>query len=230
VLAAADGVVRSTRSNNLGGNVVWLRDTYGRAHYYAHLDRRAVSRGQRVRTGDTIGFVGNSGNARTTPTHLHFGIYQRGSFDPYPALFEYPTTVAAFAGDPDVIGRLVRINSDRARVRALPTTTAPVLASLPRHTPLHVTAGSGAWYRVATPHGTPGFVAADFTEPIESPVRRERVTAGASLLTDPVPTAIALDTVAPGTEIGVLGAYDDFLLVQGPRGRTGWLTLDEPSR
>ena len=230
VVAAADGVVRSTRSNNLGGNVVWLRDTYGRAHYYAHLDRRAVSRGQRVRTGDTIGFVGNSGNARTTPTHLHFGLYQRGSFDPYPALFEYPTTTATFTGDPDVIGRLVRVGRNRASLRALPATNAPVLATLTLHTPLHVEAGSGPWYRVALPDGSAGFVAAELTEPIDAPVRRELVSTGAPVRTDPTPAAVALDTVAAGEEIGVLGAYDRFLLVRRPSGRTGWLTLEDVSR
>jgi murein DD-endopeptidase MepM/ murein hydrolase activator NlpD len=79
VVAAADGWISSVSPNELGGNVVWLWDPV-RAHtlYYAHLDRQAVSRGQRVRKGDVVGFVGNTGNARTTAPHLHFGIYRRG--------------------------------------------------------------------------------------------------------------------------------------------------------
>jgi hypothetical protein len=79
VVAAADGWISSTTPNELGGNVVWLWDPL-REHtlYYAHLDRHAVSRGQRVRKGDVVGFVGNTGNARTTAPHLHFGIYRRG--------------------------------------------------------------------------------------------------------------------------------------------------------
>ena len=44
-----------------------------------------VSGGNRVRVGDTLGFVGNTGNAKTTPPHLHFGIYTRGgAIDPLP--------------------------------------------------------------------------------------------------------------------------------------------------
>jgi murein DD-endopeptidase MepM/ murein hydrolase activator NlpD len=223
VLAAANGVVRSTRSNRLGGNVIWLRDEFGRSHYYAHLDRQVVRRGQRVFAGDTIGFVGNTGNARTTPPHLHFGIYQGGSFDPFPALQQLPTTPADFTGDPNLIGRLVRVTRDGARIRALPTTRSSIRAELPLHTPAQVEAGTGTWYRVTAPDGTIGFVAASLTEPADSPLRSEVVAGGALLLTDPASTAVALEIVAAGAEVPVLGTYDEFLFVQGPSGRVGWL-------
>jgi murein DD-endopeptidase MepM/ murein hydrolase activator NlpD len=86
VLAVADG--RATpRENKLGGNTVWL-STPGTSYYYAHLERAAVSSGERVRAGDVIGYVGNSGNAATVDPHLHFGIYRwgRGAVDPFPLL------------------------------------------------------------------------------------------------------------------------------------------------
>jgi murein DD-endopeptidase MepM/ murein hydrolase activator NlpD len=223
VVAAADGTVRSTRRNNLGGNVVWLRDEFGRSHYYAHLDRQAVRRGQRVQAGDTIGFVGNSGNARTTPPHLHFGIYSRGSFDPYPALQQLPTTPPSFTGDTALIGSLVRVSRAEIRVRSLPTTRSSILAELPLHTPLRVEAGAGTWYRVATPDGNSGFVAARLTEPVDGPVRHEVVANGAMLLTEPTSTAVAVDSVAAGAEVPVLGAFGEFLFVEGPSGRAGWL-------
>ena len=87
VLAGADGVVWAGE-NNLGGTVVFLRDaTRGHSLYYAHLDRHAVTTGQRVRAGDTLGFVGNTGNARTTAPHLHFSVYVHGvNSDPAPYL------------------------------------------------------------------------------------------------------------------------------------------------
>jgi murein DD-endopeptidase MepM/ murein hydrolase activator NlpD len=37
-----------------------------------------------VKPGDVLGYVGSSGNARQTPPHLHFGIYERGAVDPWP--------------------------------------------------------------------------------------------------------------------------------------------------
>jgi murein DD-endopeptidase MepM/ murein hydrolase activator NlpD len=79
VVAATDGWVTSITPNALGGNVVWLWDARrNQSLYYAHLDAHAVGPGDRVRKGDVLGFVGNTGNARATAPHLHFGIYRRG--------------------------------------------------------------------------------------------------------------------------------------------------------
>jgi murein DD-endopeptidase MepM/ murein hydrolase activator NlpD len=226
VVAAASGVIRSTRPNRLGGNVVWLRDDLGRSHYYAHLDRRNVERGDRVQAGDTVGFVGNSGNARTTPPHLHFGVYSRGSFDPYPALYQPPSVPEEFAGDTTMIGQLARVNRDRARIRALPSSRSSVLAELPPNTPLRVEGGSGGWYRVSLPDGTMGFVAATLTERADSPIGSTLVAGGGTLLTDPQVTAVVMDRVEAGAEVPVLGAFGEYLYVQGPNGRAGWLTFN----
>lgn len=72
---------------------MWLwSPSRGLALYYAHLDRHAVSRGDRVGTGDIVGYVGTTGNARGTPPHLHFGIYARGegAIDPAPFVVDPP--------------------------------------------------------------------------------------------------------------------------------------------
>ncbi|HUG86727.1 MAG TPA: peptidoglycan DD-metalloendopeptidase family protein [Euzebya sp.] len=57
----------------LGGNVVWLVTDAGHAWYYAHLQRFApgLSVGQQLRRGEAVGTVGRTGNARSTPAHLH---------------------------------------------------------------------------------------------------------------------------------------------------------------
>ena len=69
VLAVARGRVSKAGQNRLGGNVVWL-NTGRYNYYYAHLDSQFVQAGQRVKLGDTLGTVGNTGNARTTSPHL----------------------------------------------------------------------------------------------------------------------------------------------------------------
>ena len=86
LVAAAAGTVSRVREGGLGGKTVWLRlDESPLSLYYAHLDTQLAVRGARVRPGDTLGTVGNTGNARTTPPHLHFGIYGRGgAIDPLP--------------------------------------------------------------------------------------------------------------------------------------------------
>ena len=90
VRAAASGIVTSVGPNGLGGNTIWItRPTRGESHYYAHLDRQLVAAGTFVNEGDVIGLVGNTGNARTTAPHLHFGIYTaRGAVDPLPYIAE----------------------------------------------------------------------------------------------------------------------------------------------
>jgi murein DD-endopeptidase MepM/ murein hydrolase activator NlpD len=91
VLAAADGLVRSVDTTEIGGRVVWQREADGRhSIYYAHLDEILVRDGQRLQAGDTVGLVGNTGNARTTPPHLHFGAYRRGPRDPWNLILPIP--------------------------------------------------------------------------------------------------------------------------------------------
>lgn len=90
--AVQDGTILITNSN-LGGKSIWLRANNGFAYYYAHLNDWAVSNGQRVRQGQTIGYNGDSGNARGGSPHLHFQIHPRGLNTP--AVNPYPTLVAA---------------------------------------------------------------------------------------------------------------------------------------
>jgi murein DD-endopeptidase MepM/ murein hydrolase activator NlpD len=77
ILAVADGTLFSVGWNDIGGLRVWLRDTAGNEFYFAHLSALATrtANGVPVQAGDVIGFVGNTGDARGTPYHLHFEIH-----------------------------------------------------------------------------------------------------------------------------------------------------------
>jgi len=80
ILAVASGSVFSVGWNTIGGNRLWLRDGQGNLFYYAHLSAftpLAVN-GNKVNAGDVLGFVGNTGDAQGTPTHLHFEIHPVG--------------------------------------------------------------------------------------------------------------------------------------------------------
>lgn len=60
-----------------GGLTVTIVGGAGRRYYYAHLSAyAAIYESQRVTPETVIGFVGTSGNAGTTPPHLHFGVYE----------------------------------------------------------------------------------------------------------------------------------------------------------
>jgi murein DD-endopeptidase MepM/ murein hydrolase activator NlpD len=77
ILAVADGTLFSVGWNDIGGLRVWLRDAAGNEFYFAHLSALATgtANGVAVQAGQVIGFVGNTGDARGTPTHLHFEIH-----------------------------------------------------------------------------------------------------------------------------------------------------------
>lgn len=74
--AATDAYVARVGTRSLGGKIVTLYDQKRDIYlYYAHLDDWIAEEGSFVRAGDPIGTVGNTGNARSTPPHLHIGLY-----------------------------------------------------------------------------------------------------------------------------------------------------------
>jgi len=92
VLSTTEGVVMQVGTNNLGGQVVWVLGPGRQRHYYAHLEGYAdIQRGQLVAAGDVLGYVGNTGNAKGTPPHLHYGIYVGGAINPYDLLMAAPS-------------------------------------------------------------------------------------------------------------------------------------------
>ncbi|WP_317198432.1 M23 family metallopeptidase [Salegentibacter lacus] len=77
-----------------------------------------------MKRGDTLGFVGNTGNARTTPPHLHFGIYKgyRGAINPLH--FVYQTSLQETDPEiPDSIPEKLIVKSSTANLRNKPTTS-----------------------------------------------------------------------------------------------------------
>ena len=79
VHAVEDGTVAKLFRSIAGGITIYQFDPSGMfAYYYAHLDSYApgVSEGQPVHRGQTIGYVGSTGNASDSAPHLHFAIYR----------------------------------------------------------------------------------------------------------------------------------------------------------
>ena len=85
IIAISDGTLFKVGWNPVGGWRFWLRDRWGNEFYHAHLSAFAptAKEGAAVKAGTVIGFVGNSGDARTTPPHVHFEIHPSGG-DPVP--------------------------------------------------------------------------------------------------------------------------------------------------
>ena len=87
IRSTTPGIVTKIGRNRLGGKVIGIQGP-GAWHYYAHLNKFASIRlYERVKEGQVIGYVGKTGNAKTTPAHLHYGVYlARGAINPYPLI------------------------------------------------------------------------------------------------------------------------------------------------
>ena len=90
VYSATSGIVARIGNAGIGGNAVSIIGAGGRVYYYAHLSRFGYLRvGDEVTRDTVIGYVGNTGNAVSTPPHLHFGVYDRGRpINPLPLLVD----------------------------------------------------------------------------------------------------------------------------------------------
>lgn len=82
--SAMPGVGTSSR----GGNYVWIKGDDGVDRYYSHLHEPSrLTPGQRVQTGDLVGLVGDTGNAKGGCPHLHYATEINGTkFNPFPQL------------------------------------------------------------------------------------------------------------------------------------------------
>ena len=90
LVAIETGTITRIGTVNLGGQRIWLEGDSGTHWYYAHLSDYAEGLyvGQRVDPGDLVGYVGDSGNAKGTPPHLHLQQHPNGGtpINPYPAM------------------------------------------------------------------------------------------------------------------------------------------------
>ena len=76
IYASGNGkVIRSQRSATFG-NVVYIDHGYGYRTIYAHMSKIKAKRGQNVKRGDLIGYVGNTG--RSVSAHLHYEVHKNG--------------------------------------------------------------------------------------------------------------------------------------------------------
>jgi murein DD-endopeptidase MepM/ murein hydrolase activator NlpD len=117
LIASENGVLARIGVGSLGGNKLWVNGDSGTEYYYAHLAAFApgITEGQRVRAGEVVGYVGDTGNARGTSPHLHFEVHPGGLGPVNP----YPILKAAYGNRPV------------ARATAPTTTTTTTVAPVP---------------------------------------------------------------------------------------------------
>jgi murein DD-endopeptidase MepM/ murein hydrolase activator NlpD len=229
-IASASGIITGVGTNSLGGNVAFVTDNERNIRiYYAHLDRWNVTEGQRVSVGDTVGFIGNTGNARTTGPHLHYGIYDiaGGAVNPLPFI----RLGRGPAGQPllpaSQLGDSIRVATATTVIRLSPNSKSPVLRSLPKATAITTVGGTETWLRVELPDGLMGYIASQTVEPIERPLRNLVLANTSSLLDAAASGAARIKMLPTGTKVAVLATTGAFQLVRGNGGQTGWLSIHE---
>ena len=224
VIAAAEGVISRVNENRLGGKVVWLRPS-GKDYrlYYAHLDTQLVRDGQRVSLGDTLGLMGNTGNARTTPPHLHFGIYTfGGAVDPLPFVKPVTRKPDDVRSPLERLNATVRLENRNSQLYSSPDRTS-VLLNLPLQTIMLVNAASGNMYKATLPDGLTGYVSSDAVRPAVKALRQYRLSADRPLFDLPVSSAARKRVVSLGNSVDILGHFGEYYFVSDNEGVKGWI-------
>lgn len=224
-LAVGPGRVTRTGNNRLGGKVVWVTDSErGYNYYYAHLDSQIVTPGMRVNAGDTLGLIGNTGNAITTPPHLHFGIYATGrrSIDPY--LFFHRTSMPVIDSTQiqQFAGRWGKTTGTATNFRSAPGMDAEVISSLPADVPVLVKGITGKWLRTELPEGQEGYIHQSLIKPAATPLQELVAEPGKIVRSRPYTGSPARRITSPEERLNVYARYNSFLLI-GAEGNYGWI-------
>ena len=131
VFAVADGTIQRLFFSKPGGITIYefgLDEKF--CFYYAHLERYAdgLAEGMRVARGQTIGYVGTSGNAPADTPHLHFAIFLLGAgkkwwegeaINPYPALMDALKSASTLTRPRETLSTAANLTGGRLRVETL---------------------------------------------------------------------------------------------------------------
>jgi len=113
-------------SDPLGGNAAYVTEDDGTYYYLAHVAGFVPGQvsGQKVRIGDVIAYVGNSGDAAGGPTHVHFEVHPKGGgpVDPKPYLDRW--LADALANVPNVLTAILGPQTGAAAAGPTPATPA----------------------------------------------------------------------------------------------------------
>ncbi len=233
IIAPVDGYVRRVGEQRLGGRTIWMRD--GRVPdknmYFAHLQDYKVEPGTEVKAGQIIGTVGNTGNARTTPPHLHFGIYYRGmgAVDPMNFILKVNDTPKPVTADIQALGRWARTLENSTSLSTSSGSPESEEITLEQNTPVQILAAVADMYRIQLPDGETGYINSSRIESLEGSLETQALPTAQSLKVAPHDTALAMEAIASGEEFAILGEYRGYWFIRTDKGRTGWMAVPHPS-
>lgn len=221
IIAPTEGRIRMAGTKGIGGRVVWLYDTKrNQSLYFAHLEKYLVEKNQNVHPGDTIGTVGNTGNAKNTPPHLHFGIYKNGPIDPYHFIVETDTATIKTSLTTSELGtwrrikKQVLLKSDQGIEKGIDT--------LNQYQMVKIIGARKNDYRVST-YNNNGYVPGKFIEPIGKPLLQISDSLSYAILDAPLNTASIKGQTLSYDSIAILGIAQEYAFIRTQEGDTGWI-------
>ena len=225
LVAAAAGTITRVDENILGGKVIFMRPQ-GKDYslYYAHLDEQLAQAGELVQVGDTLGLVGNTGNASSTLPHLHFGIYtSSGAVDPLPFVDQKIIAPPKITANIDHLDKLARTRKE-VGLYSGPSATSTLLTKLATNTIEQIEAAATGWYKVQLPNGVFGFIEADNVQ-LLVPLKSYDLSKTLALLDAPEAMAPQVAELKPGEKVQLLGKFGDYSLVKKNELVQGWTKL-----
>jgi murein DD-endopeptidase MepM/ murein hydrolase activator NlpD len=232
ITAPSDGRVLRAGEQRVGGRTIWIRDEKRNLTlYFAHLQAHKVEQNAIVKKGQVIGTVGNTGNARTTPPHLHFAIYIRGSGPVDPVNFitrtnDIPRPITA---DLQLLGSWARSSTQPVFLRTSPEPRAEQAAELDQYVPMQVLAAAVDRYRVRLPDGTSGYVPAASLESVLPGLQSLSTADSLAVQDSPRRDGIVKSHIESGSGIELLGRYSGYWLVETESGLIGWASIPTPA-
>jgi len=228
VIAPSRAFVRRVSESDIGGLNIWLHDAKRDLHiYFAHLQTQDVEENTYVEAGQRIGTVGNTGNARRTPPHLHFGIYVRGEgpVDPVNFIKNINSTPKEITADPAILGQWARSKQASVSLKATVNSRSDEIARLDPHSAMKVQAASGNTYRVLLPDGLSGYVSSRHIELAAETLEIQQADAGQEIKAAPMENAVIVEEINGGEEFSILAQFAGFWLVRTHKEKVGWLMI-----
>lgn len=227
-VASVNGIITRVNENALGGKVIFMRpDNASYSLYYAHLDSQIAKEGQRVKTGDVLGLTGNTGNAKFTVSHLHFGIYTNNNvaIDPLYFVKNDYREPAKLSVSPNILNTWMRSGKNIKLFFDQMVTTNFI--TLEENTLLRPEAGTGNFYRVILPDGKKGFVAGAAITSVNKPIKRISIKKTLALLSTPGYEGLPKKMLVAGDKINILAAFKDFYFISDKDNIEGWIAKDK---
>ncbi|MCB0687573.1 MAG: M23 family metallopeptidase [Saprospiraceae bacterium] len=219
ILAPTDGYIRFAGERGLGGQVIWMMDRQRNLTlYFAHLETILAKQDTWVSLGDTLGTVGNTGNARTTPPHLHFGIYQNGPIDPYYFVSDPGQNPRLIRSDTALVGKQVRLMKN-----SFLQSPKGEKEALEQYQLFEVKAAMASEYRVALPDGRIGTVPMKDIEVMNTSISTDRLPAKASLLEHHGNRLVTIENLESTKDLTVLAKNSHLWYVKTADGKKGWI-------